>query len=96
LGNLVHVQQLIEPGVKHVIEVGRERRVEEDIGADRDRLLACIRAALGDAHVNPEVIRPYLAQARRIGLDWRELYLAAARGLPQAQCPPPEAVAPID
>src|SRR5262249_7794473 len=67
ISSLVAMQQFLEPGVQHVIQAGQERRVEDAEGANRRRLLACLLAALQETPVNPEVVRVYLAQARREG-----------------------------
>jgi hypothetical protein len=64
----VAMQQLIEPGVKHVHEV-RNRRA----------LLACISDCLDTNSVNAEGVRLYLAAAQEAGLDWRELYAEAVQ-----------------
>jgi hypothetical protein len=75
----VAAQQFIESGVKHVVQVSQERRNEGNQGADRDRLLANILAALDATPVNPEEIRLYLVIAKREGLDWKELFEEAVR-----------------
>jgi hypothetical protein len=79
--SLVAMQQFLEPGVQHVIQAGQERRVEDAEGASGKRLIACLLAALQETPVNPEVIRVYLAQARREGLDWAALYAEAVQRL---------------
>jgi hypothetical protein len=75
----VAAQQFIEPGVKHVVQVSQERRNEGNQGADRDRLLANILAAMDATPVNPEETRFYLVIAKREGLDWEELFEEAVR-----------------
>jgi hypothetical protein len=96
LSSLVSIQQIIEPGVRHVVRVACERRVEDDDGRSWERLLTCVRATLTAAPVNPEVVRLYLAQARREGLDWQALYTQAAQGLPEDSVPPLSDVTPLD
>src|SRR5262249_12281019 len=71
--SLVAMQQFLEPGVQHVIQAGQERRVEDAEGSKQKRLLACLLETLQETPVNPEVVRVYLAQARREGLDWAAL-----------------------
>jgi hypothetical protein len=96
LSSLVALQQLIEPGVQHVVGVGRQRRAEDDNGEAPHRLLACLRDSLNATPVNPEAVRLYLTQAQREGLDWQELYAEAVRGLPEHLVPPLTDVAPFD
>src|SRR5262249_55465665 len=96
LTSLVAMQQLIEPGVEHVVRVGRQRRAGDAEGEPRERLLACLRDALRSTPVNPEAVRLYLTQAKREGLRWESLYEEACRGMPADLVPPPEDVAPVD
>jgi hypothetical protein len=96
VSSLVSLQQIIDPGVRHVVQVGHERRSETDKGVARDRLLACLRACLTASPVNPEAVRLYLAQAELEGLDWRVLYAEAAEGLTGDLAPIPEDVAPYN
>ena len=96
LSNLVSIQQIIEPGVQHVVRVNAERRPEDGSGSPWDRLLECVRASLMASPANPEVIRVYLAQARRDGLNWQDLYARAVQGLPEDRVPPLADVAPDD
>jgi hypothetical protein len=42
----VGMQQFIEPGVKHVVQIKQERRSEEDEEADKERLLAYLLETL--------------------------------------------------
>ena len=42
----VAMQQFIEPGVKHVVQIKQERRSEEDEEADKERVLANLLATL--------------------------------------------------
>jgi hypothetical protein len=90
------MQQFIEPGVEHVVRVAGQRRAEDAEGEPRERLLSCLREALRATPVNPEAVRLYLAQARREGLQWEELYAEAAEGLPADLVPSLEDVAPVD
>jgi hypothetical protein len=96
LSSFVAMQQFIEPAVQHVIQVATQHRAEDDSGAARDRLLACLRTSLIAAPVNPEMVRVYLEQAMREGLDWQQLYAEAAQGLPEDLVPPLEDVTPLD
>jgi hypothetical protein len=96
LSSLVALQQFIEPGVQHVVQAGRQRRVDDEQGAAHDRLLNCIQAILVEPTPNPEAIRLYLAQAHKEGLDWQALYAEAIRGLPEDAAPAPEKVSPIE
>jgi hypothetical protein len=70
----VAMQQFLEPGVKHVVHVGQERRSEGDEAAGKERLVANLLASLDATPVNPEEIRVYLAIAKEKGIDWRKLY----------------------
>ncbi len=96
LSGLVGFQQMIEPGVRHVVGVGRQRRAEHDDREARDRLLAWLREALRAETVIPEAVRLYLTQARKEGLDWKELYAEAAKGLPEHRAPAVDDVTPLD
>jgi hypothetical protein len=96
LSSLVALQQLVEPGVEHVIHVGQQRRAEDADDEAKERLLSCLRGALRTTPVNPEAIRLYLTQARREGLRWELLYEEASEGLPADLLPPPRDVAPPD
>jgi hypothetical protein len=101
-GAWVAMQQLIEPGVKHVREVREERPGEGDEEAGRRWLASNLRASLGADVVNLEEVRIYLALAKRGGLDWERLYEEAVREqvlvCPDSAglLPPVEAVAPAE
>jgi hypothetical protein len=70
----VGLQQFIEPGVKHVVQMGQERRIEDDQAGRKERLLANLLASLEAMPPNREEIRTYLTLAKREDLDWKELY----------------------
>ena len=78
-GCWVAMHQLLEPGVKHVVQVGHQRRQQEDQGERKTRLFTNLLAALDSTPVDVEEIRLYLAAARAAGLDWRALYEEALR-----------------
>jgi hypothetical protein len=100
LGVWVALQQFIEPGVKHVVEVGDVYQAEDDEVERKDRLLAHLLASLDAVPVQPDVLRHYLTLARDAGLDWQGLYQEAVRlqrtSRPERadRIPPPEEVAP--
>ena len=75
----VAMQQFIEPGVKHVVQVKQEQRNERDAEGNKDRLLATLLAILDSIPINSEQIRYCLAAAKRAGLDWKGLYEEAVR-----------------
>ena len=75
----VGLQQFIEPGVKHVVQMGQERRVGDDEAGRKERLLANVLASLEAMPLNCEEIRTYLTLAKREGLDWKELYEEAVQ-----------------
>jgi hypothetical protein len=75
----VAMQHFLEPGVKHVVHAGQERRSEDVEEAGKERLLANLLASLDATPVNLEEIRLYLAIAKGKGLDWRNLYDQAVR-----------------
>src|SRR5262249_40596879 len=79
LSAFVGMQQVIEPGVKHVIEVRQEKRSEADIEADKERVLAMLIEILQSTPVNVEAVRLYLATAQKLGLDWQALYEQAVQ-----------------
>jgi hypothetical protein len=95
----VAMQQFLEPGVKHVREVGQEPK-EEDREAGRQRLASGLLACLEADPVKPEQVRLYLAAARNAGWDYELLYAEAVRrhlsARPEraARMPPPEDVMP--
>ena len=96
------MQQFIEPGVKHVVQIKQERRGEEDEEAGRERILANLLATLDALPINPEVVRFYLSVAQKAGLDWKSLYEEAvqiqrsSRRDSDALIPSPEEVAPME
>jgi hypothetical protein len=75
----VGMQQFIEPGVKHVVQMGQERRIEDDEAGRKERLLTNLLASLAAIPLNREEIRTYLTLAKLEGLDWKELYEAAVQ-----------------
>ena len=85
LGAFVALQQFIEPGSRHVQEVGQNKRVESQ-EALRERLIAQLLHLFDSTPVNIEAIRQVLAAAARAGLDWRQLY-AEATQVQLAVCP---------
>lgn len=76
---LVAMQQFIEPGVKHVVEVRHKKRSETDIEADKERILAMLIEILQSTPVNVEAVRLYLSSAKNLGLDWQALYQQAVQ-----------------
>jgi len=96
LSSLVALHQFIEPSVEHVIAAGNKLPARSESGEVWDRLLTCLREALGATPVNPEVVRLYLSHAEREGLDWRKLYAEASRGLPEKSVPRTTDVAPVE
>jgi hypothetical protein len=95
----VAMQRFLEPGVKHVAQVGQERH-GEDADASKERLMAVLLACLDATPVNTDEVRLCLAAARRQGLDWRGLYEEAvgvqqsARPDMVSSLPSPDDVAP--
>jgi hypothetical protein len=75
----IGMQQFIEPGVKHVVQIGQDRRSEEDETARKERILANLLASLDAMPANRAAIRFELIQANREGLDWRMLYEEAVK-----------------
>ena len=74
----VAMQQFVEPGVKHVCEVGQEPKDEER--QDRkQRLTSGLLACLEADPVNAEQVRLYLAAARNAGWDCEPFYAEAVR-----------------
>ena len=98
----VAMQQFIEPGVKHVVQIKQEKRSEDDEAAGKERVLANLSATLDAIPINPEVVRYYLSVAQRAGLDWKSLYEEAVqirrsrRRDSDALIPSPEEVAPVE
>jgi hypothetical protein len=96
------MQQFIEPGLKHVVQIKQERRSEEDEEAGRERILANLLATLDALPINREVVRFYLSVAQKAGLDWKSLYEEAvqiqrsSRRDSDALIPSPEEVAPME
>jgi hypothetical protein len=94
----VAMQKFMEPGFKHVREVGQE--LKEDEGVSGQRLLSGLLALLEATPVNPEQVRLYLASARNAGWDCERFYAEAVRahlkGRPEraAHMPPFEDVRP--
>jgi hypothetical protein len=98
----VGMQQFIEPGVKHVIQIKQERRSEQDEEAAKEKLLTYLLEALDAIPINREVIRYYLSAAQRAGLDWKSLYEKAVqihrsrRRADDALIPPLDDVVPLE
>ena len=78
MSSLVAMQQFIEPGVKHVVEVKQDRRIEKE-EASKKRILAMLVETLRSCPVNVEAVRVYLMAAKKIGLDWQALYEQAVK-----------------
>ncbi len=76
---LVAMQQFIDPGVMHVVEVRHKKRSETDIEADKERILAMLIEILQSTPVDGEAVRFYLSSAKNLGLDWRALYEQAVQ-----------------
>ena len=76
---LVAIQQFIEPGLKHVVEVRHEKRSAMEIEADKERILAMLIEILQSTPVNVEAVRLYLSSAKNLGLDWQALYQQAVQ-----------------
>jgi hypothetical protein len=95
----VAMQQFMEPGVKHVREVGQESK-GEDREAGKQRLVSGLLACLEADAINPEQVRLYLAAAQKAGWDCEQFYAEAVRhhlsARPEraAQMPPLEGVRP--
>jgi hypothetical protein len=75
----VAMQQFIEPGVNHVVQIGEENRSEDDEAARNEKVLANLLASLDATPVNCEEIRAYLAVAKRASLDWKKVYDEAVK-----------------
>ena len=73
----VAMQKFMEPGFKHVREVGQE--LKEDEGVSGQRLLSGLLALLEATPVNPEQVRLYLASARNAGWDCERFYAEAVQ-----------------
>ena len=98
----VAMQQFIEPGIKHVVQIEQEKRSEDDVEAGKERLLSNLLSSLSAIPINTEVVRYYLSAAKKSGLDWRRLYdeavqlQKARRPESAAYIPLPEEVAPVE
>ena len=96
MSSWVAMQQIIEPGVRHVVEVKHHQRSEKEKEAGRERLFAMLVEVLRSSPANGEAIRFYLASAKGMGLDWRALYEDAAKAVGGTRLPPLDEVAPDD
>ncbi len=75
----IGLHQALEPGVKHIHELGQERR-EESEEDRKERLLSHLLACLDANGANIiEEIRFYLTAAKEAGWDWKGLYEEAVR-----------------
>src|SRR6516225_3160474 len=77
----VAMQQVIEPGVTHVVEVRHHQRSERETAVSKERLLALLVEILRSSPVNVEAIRLYLTSSKEMGLDWRALYEEASNAV---------------
>jgi hypothetical protein len=97
---LVAFQQVIEPGVKHVVEI-KQNKPKKSQRASRERFLADLVDCLAATPTDVEQVRHLLAAAGRAGLDWRQLYEDAVQARRSAQpelahlLPAVEAVGPV-
>ena len=91
---LVAIQQAIDPGIRHVVEVKHHQRSEKEKAADRERLVARLVEVLRSSPVNFEAVRLYLAAAKEMGLDWQSLYEEVSMAVGETQLPPLDDVAP--
>ena len=96
MSSWVAMQQIIEPGVRHVVEVKHHQQSEKEREAGRERLFAMLVAVLRSSPANGEAIRLYLASAKGMGLDWRALYEDAAKAVGGTWLPPLDEVGPDD
>jgi hypothetical protein len=96
MSSWVAMQQIIEPGVRHVVEVKHHQRSEKEKEAGRERLFAMLVEVLRSSPANGEAIRFYLASAKGMGLDWRALYEEAARAVGGTRLPSLDEVGPDD
>jgi hypothetical protein len=92
----VAMQQVIEPGVTHVVEVRHHQRSERETAVSKERLLALLVEILRSSPVNVEAIRLYLTSSKEMGLDWRALYEEASNAVGTSHLPPLDDVAPDD
>lgn len=90
----VALQQFIEPGMRHVVEVKHHQRSEKEKEAGRERFLAMLIEVLRSRPVNAEAIRLYLASAKEMGLDWKTLYQDAVQAAGGTLPPSLEEVTP--
>jgi hypothetical protein len=77
---LTALQQSIEPGVKHIVEVRDTRRGQQD-DAIGEGLLRRLVACLESDPIDREEARFILLTAKRVGLDVGPLYQEAVRRL---------------
>jgi hypothetical protein len=75
----VGLQQIVEPGTRHVLQLKQEKRTVESEEAAGQRLFRLLQASLGAAEVHVEEVRLYLTAAKGAGLDWRGLYEQAVQ-----------------
>ncbi len=100
LSGFVIFQEFIEPSVKHIRHIHKEWH-DEDRETVRERLLDSLLNLLDATPVNVEEIRQCLADAKRAGLDWKQLYSEAVRVEVSTRperarlIPSPEDVAPL-
>jgi hypothetical protein len=78
MSSWIAMQHFIEPGVKHVVEVKQEKRIEKE-EASKERNLAVLVETLRSCPVNVEAVRVYLLAAKQMGLDWQALYEQAVK-----------------
>jgi hypothetical protein len=103
---LLGLQQFIEPSVEYLVQAQNVEQSEDEddqgLGADREAIHSGLADALGRTPVDPEEVRRHLAAARRLGMDWRDLFdQAVAEELRQRpfrapKMPPAGRVAPRD
>jgi hypothetical protein len=101
---MLGLQQFIEPSVEYVFQAqNSEQKEEEDDqgqGADEEAVRSDLAESLGRAPVDPEEVRRHLAEAARLGLDWRALFDQAVadelheRPFRAPSMPPAQRVAP--
>ncbi len=87
---MLGLQEFIEPSVEHIFEAENlEEKDEDDRDASKDdpkAIVADLVTSLGRTPVDSEEVRRHLTSARRMGLDWREVYDQAVRD-ELAACP---------
>ena len=96
MSSWVTMQQIIEPGVRHVVEIKHHQRSRKEREAGSERLFAMLVEVLRSSPANGEAIRLYLASAKGMGLDWRALYEEAARAVGGTRLPSLDEVGPDD